>query len=1127
MDNRESGKHDSPASRGIEVFIHMSIRLKNFLSGFTARRFKESDTQSETIEMVNERIQTLLDATPLACRLWDRNFNMIGFNKESLRLFNVNDEQAFADRYFDLSPKHQPDGTNSKDKAKELISRAFDGEHVKVEWLHRTMDGVLFPSEITLIRVPYGGDYAVAGYTRDLREQKKMLAEIEKRGVLLSIGNRTAETLLTVENELNIDESLLKSMEIVGISTEADRVQIWQNTTRDGELGFIHVYEWLSEYGRKCGPVPIGLYYSFSDTPQWDKLFIGGEHINGPVSTLPQGDREFLSSFGMKSIVMLPLFIQDTFWGIFTLDDCRRERVFSEDEIRMMRAVSLMMANAINRSVQAEKLREAHERARVLLDATPFGANLWNEDCKIFDCNEESVKLFGLSSKEEYLERFYDLSPEFQPDGESSYEKSISHIRIAFEQGRCECEWMHRLPDGTPLPAEAILVRVPYGDGYAVAGYTRDLREHKKMMREIEERDELLSTVNKKLEEALDAATKANRAKSDFLANMSHEMRTPLNAVIGLSGLSLDAGKLSGDDQSNIEKVYNSGTTLLNLVNDILDISKIEAGMLELNEIDYDVPSMINDTITQNILRIGDKPIRFILSISDDMPRRLHGDDLRIKQIINNLLSNAIKYTDEGEVEFILRCEREADFIRLIISIRDTGRGIRQEDIADLFKDYTQMDHSSNRQIEGTGLGLPITNRLADLMDGDISVESEYGVGSTFTVKLRQASVTQEVIGADVMESLKNFHYIDGKRNRHAQINRIRLPYAHVLIVDDNKTNLDVAKGLMKPYGMRIDCVDSGMRALEAVSSGDNTYDAVFMDHMMPGMDGIEAARAIRAIDSEYAKNLPIIAFTANAIAGNEEMYLSEGFQAYLTKPIDISRLDDIIKHWVRNKEKEKEYEDSGENLDRRAGRDRRVADRRTDTTDSASLEIAIRGIDVEKGIERFNGDADMYLDILHSFASNTRPLIGIISSPGSANLSEYATTVHGIKGSARGICAYGLGDLAEKLEKAAKASDIDYVLNHNELLLDSIHTLIYDIENLLSSKAPMQDKPQKSKPDESLLEKLRDACEKYSMDDVEDIMAEIDEYQYSEDNGLVEWLKENVHLTNFKHITQRLARGG
>ncbi|MDR1351920.1 MAG: PAS domain-containing protein, partial [Treponema sp.] len=325
---------------------------------------------------------------------------------------------------------------------------------------------------------------------------------------------------------------------------------------------------------------------------------------------------------------------------------------------------------------------------------------------------------------------------------------------------------------------------------------------------------------------AKEAAEAASRAKSAFLATMSHEIRTPLNAIIGLSEIQLQ-NDLPDDTRTDLEKIYNSGSTLLGIINDILDISKIEAGNLELIPVEYDAPSLINDTVQLNIVRIGSKPITFKLNIDDTIPARLFGDELRVKQVLNNILSNAFKYTKAGTVALQIRWEKQGGDACMIFAVSDSGQGIRKEDIGKLFSEYSQLNTKANRKIEGTGLGLSITKRLVELMGGTISVESEYGWGTTFTVRVRQGLVDERPIGKEVAENLMSFRLIETRSSRGKNLVRARMPYGKVLVVDDVATNLDVARGLMLPYGLTIDCVLSGPEAIEKIRKEEVKYDAV------------------------------------------------------------------------------------------------------------------------------------------------------------------------------------------------------------------------------------------------------------------------------------------------------------
>ncbi|MDR1731433.1 MAG: response regulator, partial [Synergistaceae bacterium] len=353
-----------------------------------------------------------------------------------------------------------------------------------------------------------------------------------------------------------------------------------------------------------------------------------------------------------------------------------------------------------------------------------------------------------------------------------------------------------------------------------------------------------------------------NQSKSSFLATMSHEIRTPLNVILGLAEVELEK-RLNERTRQNIEKMYSSASTLLGIINDILDISKIEAGGIELNPVNFDVSELLGDAAQLNVIRIGSKPIVFEMEIDETLPARLYGDELRVKQVLNNLLSNAFKYTKEGRVVLQAGWRQEAEQdgknVTLLFSVRDTGIGIRNSDIEKLFAEYVQLDAKANRHIEGTGLGLSITKGFLDLMGGKVSVESEYGVGSAFSVEIPLKSVGEGRLGREGVERLKRFHFMANSRTQTQKFVRTPIPDGRVLVVDDVVTNQDVARGLLTPYGLQVDCVSGGAEAIEKIRQGSEPggvrYDAVFMDHMMPEMDGIEATRIIREeLGTEYAR---------------------------------------------------------------------------------------------------------------------------------------------------------------------------------------------------------------------------------------------------------------------------------
>jgi signal transduction histidine kinase len=410
----------------------------------------------------------------------------------------------------------------------------------------------------------------------------------------------------------------------------------------------------------------------------------------------------------------------------------------------------------------------------------------------------------------------------------------------------------------------------------------------------------------------------ALKAKDEFLANISHEIRTPMNAVIGLTEIELRKPH-KDETKASFEKIYSSAISLLGIINDVLDISKIESGKFAIVPDAYDIASMINDTVNLNIVRIGSKRIDFKLSVDENLPAFLYGDELRIKQILNNLLSNAFKYTEEGLVTMEVgvefagpadsaapggpeKTQAASGDVRLIFTVSDTGRGIPEESLKALFTKYSKIEDSGGHMIEGTGLGLFITKSLVELMGGVVSVQSEPGKGSVFKVNLVQRRIGDSVIGPDVADGLTSFRYESTSTHTSADFEYIKMPYGRVLVVDDIEINLEVAAGMMLPYEMTVDKVLSGEEAIELIRAGEPRYDLIFMDHMMPALDGIETVHIIRdqlGPESEYARSVPIIALTANAIVGNDEMFRENGFQGLLAKPIDVRKLDEVLRKWV------------------------------------------------------------------------------------------------------------------------------------------------------------------------------------------------------------------------------------
>ena len=934
------------------TLVRFSRQGKYMIAAYiTDLRPVKAAMEAEHQREVNERIQMILDAAPMAVNLFDSNRVLIDCNMEAVRMFGFNDKEtcaaALKERFLDLSPTYQPCGMPSIEKTRQVEDRAVWEGRSQFDWMHLTAGGEELPAKVTVVRIPYQDSFALVSYVHDLREIRAA-QEMERDAFALTqtlLDSAPFVIGLWDENGKIISASKY-AIRVFGISDPQMIV--------DGLFS-------ISPEFQPCGtPSQIKAAEQIGRTFKEEYVHFEWMHETAGGEPLPSDC--IFKRFKHKGKDMLVSYTRD---------------------LREVKAAE-------------KKEREAREVVNALLEASPLFIEIWDDQLNLVDCNSQFINMYGLSSKAEFFEKFDSLSPKNQPCGTPSKEKIAALLKQALSEGHSQSEWMHLTADGEDLPVEVIYVRLTQQGRPILAGYNHDLRQVKKAMAEMQ-RIEMQAEMHRR-----EAAEEKNRAKSEFLAKMSHEIRTPMNVIIGMTELALRDNKI-GDAREHIVTVKQAGTHLLSIINDILDISKIEQGKLEIVPTSYHLSSMFNDVISIIRMKIVDSRLRFVVSVDSNLPNSLYGDEGRIRQALLNLLSNAVKFTDAGGF-VAMRIYGKMDgqnSVNLAIDVEDSGRGIKQENLSTLFDDYVQFDRDTRRNTDGVGLGLAITRHIVRAMDGQIAVRSEYKKGSTFTINVpqmvrfdrpltlvenadRKSAVVYEkrdIYAGSLMFALDNlgvshtliaddadllarlaggkhaFAFIAFdlyKKNLSAiqdlnaetkiviltefgeavlerNVSTLTMPVhslsvanvlngtqvdfsyhgntgfvagftapeANILIVDDVVTNLKVVKGLLSPYKMNVSLCKSGEMALDAVRS--DKYDMVFMDHMMPGMDGVETTMHIRKLGAadSYFSALPIVALTANAVTGMREFFLDNDFSDFMSKPVNVIKLNTVLEKWI------------------------------------------------------------------------------------------------------------------------------------------------------------------------------------------------------------------------------------
>jgi PAS domain S-box-containing protein len=1087
-----------------------------------------------------ERTLAMLNSSPLACSLWDENGIMIDCNQEALELLKLEEKSAYINGFLNVNPEIQPDGEPTHKKAMRLIKAAFETGYQRFNWMYRTALGEDLPVETILRRIPWKGDYRLAAYSRDLREfiaAQNEKNEAEERTLAMLDATPLACTLWG-ENGLMLDCNQ-EVLELLGLKEKRDYL------TRFFELNPEHQPDGESSVSKadRLGKAALASGYQrfnwMYHTAQGEDLptetilrripWKGGYRLAAYSRDL----REFIAAQNEKNeaeermrqmLDTSPLIC--TMWDAnLNLIDCNKEalRVFgATDKETFLKTFPLSFISEYQSDGAATHVRGIaalqialktgyyqYECTYLTAQGEPLPTETihiriaWNDTYHIIvycrdlrSINEKEKAILQaeeeLRLKRNHLDLMADINKFTYWEANSDDEITFSyHLEREFGYSPKEIRkvgYYDRVITDPPSKWIDIVhpddrVRVLRDFTNYASGKSKRYRSEIRMRYKNGEylwvvtSGQIIKWKDGKPQiiiggtfniNDLKRTESANTAKSRFLASMSHEIRTPMNAIIGMS----DLIRMDNMDMRQKEFFHDlriMSKSLLQIINDILDFSKIESEKMELSPIHFDLLNLYDNVVSLNRFMAENKGLEFRSSFENDVPQIVYGDDVRIRQIITNLLSNAIKYTPEGFVDFRVKRITQHAQVYIVFQVEDSGVGIREEDFLKLFDWYAQLDVAQNRGISGTGLGLPITKSFVNMMNGYINVKSKYGKGSVFTILL---PLPEGDPGKVERAAASTIFVTDGS--------------AQVLVVDDNAINLKVALAYLEVHNIKADTAENGMKALEKIK--EKQYHLIFMDHMMPDMDGIETTIRIRAVDDEWHQTVPIIALSANAVAGAGELFLGNGMNDCLYKPIEASELNRLLAKWLPPEIITQKPIPAKINV--------KTHSPEYGERNNGSL------IDRNAGIANAVGSETLYQQLLTDFKfSHNMDLQKIMAAQGAEDYQSARRIAHTLKSTAYLIGAKTLGNAALTTEKALELKNkIPLAQSIWDALEKEFNAVMMELEQITPGTAKGKNRQQAGELDISralaFIKKLEPLLESGSssslslLDDIREILA-------------------------------------